>query len=216
MTITNARSRFRAPITFLLAAMSLVGVALAAPHAAAKSPHQVDPAAMQPALNPQFAPWTCFEAGVGVTCQGSYETTYAEPIGLQCDGQEVYIRGYGHEQMTRWHTADGLATKTIVQLSFPEDVFSLSPTGEGPSLTIAGHWNRHYTYAVPGDPGSRTLTERGLIYLGKSADGVVLRDVGQVVFEPGQDFETVATMHGIHDVYSDPSVVDRLICDSLT
>jgi hypothetical protein len=118
--------------------------------------------------------------------------------------------------MTRWHTADGLATKTIVQLSFPEDVFSLSPTGEGPSLTIAGHWNRHYTYAVPGDPGSRTLTERGLIYLGKSADGVVLRDVGQVVFEPGQDFETVATMHGIHDVYSDPSVVDRLICDSLT
>ena len=213
--MNRTKTRPRTPIMVLLAAaMSIAGL-LSAPLAAAKSPHQVDPAAMQPQLNPQFAPWTCFEAGVGITCQGSYEATYAGPTGLQCDGQDVYVRGYGREQMTRWHTADGLATKTIAQLSFPEDVYSLSPTGEGPTITISGHWNRHYTYAVPGDLGSRTLTERGLIYLGTSAYGVVLRDVGQVTFEPGQDFETVASMHGIHHFYSDPSVVYRL-CDALT
>jgi hypothetical protein len=217
MNITKTRSPSRAPIAVLLAAaMAVVGLALTAPVAAAESPHLVDPAAMQPQLNPDLAPWTCFETGEGITCKGGYQTTYAGPFGLQCDGKEVYVRGYGQEQATRWHTADGLATKTISQASFPEDVFTLSPTGEGPSLTIASHWNRHYTYAVPGDRDSRTLTELGLIYRATSADGVVLRDVGQVTFEPGQELETAASMHGIHDFYSDTSIIDRLICDTLT
>jgi hypothetical protein len=173
---------------------------------------------MQPALNPDFAPWSCWKAGSGIICQGDYETTYNEPIGLECDGRPVYISGYGREQMTRWHTADGLATRTRAQLSFPEDVFSLSPTGEGPTLTFAGHWNRHYTYAVPGDPESRTLTERGLIYRGKTSDGVVFRDVGSVEFAPGEDFETVTELHGVHDFYAtnDAAVFDELICSSLT
>lgn len=214
MNLTKTRTHAWTMV-LLAAAISLAG-ALSAPLAVAKSPHQVDPSAMQPPLNPQFAPWTCFETGVGITCQGSYEQSYAEPFGLQCDGQEVYISGYGQERMTRWHTADGLATKTIVHLAFPADVFSLSPTGEGPSITIAGHFNRHYTYAVPGDPESRTLIERGQIYFGKSSGRVVFRDVGQVTFEPGQDFEAVASMRGIHDFYSDPSAIDQLICDSLT
>ena len=197
----------------------LLTLAVLAPTAEAKSPHQVDPALMVPALNPAFAPWSCFETGVKITCQGSYEQTYAnEPFGLQCDGQEVYISGTARERMTRWQTAEGLATKTVVHLDFPGDVFSLSPTGEGPSLTISGHFNRHYTYLVPGDRDSRVLTEVGAIYLAKApgGGGLVLHDTGSVEFEPGAEFDVIASMKGVHDVYSDPAIVDRVICDALT
>ena len=203
-----------------LAVVILASVVLTAPAASSKSPHEVDPATLQPTLNPNFAPWSCFEAGVGVTCQGSFDATYNEPIGLFCAGQEVWIQGRAHEQMTRWHTGDGLATKTRVQLSYPADVFSLSPTGEGPSITFSGHFNRHYTYAVPGDPDSRTLTERGVIYFGTADGRVVFKDVGTVTFEPGQDFETIASLHGLHDYYSsypnEDTTIDSLICDTLT
>ena len=71
---------------------------------------------------------------MGITCQDGYDATYNEPLGLVCDSQAVWIQGRASEQMRRWHTGDGLATKTRVQLSFPENVMSLSPTGEGPRI----------------------------------------------------------------------------------
>jgi len=198
---------------------ALLSMAVLTPTAEARSPHQVDPALMVPALNPSFAPWSCFRTGVKITCQGGYEQTYEnEQFGLQCDGQEVYLSGTARERMTRWQTAEGLATKTVVHLDFPGDTFSLSPIGEGPSLTISGHFNRHYTYLVPGDRGSRVLTEVGAIYLAKSpgGGGLVLHDTGSVRFEPGAEFDVIASMKGVHDVYSDPAIVDRVICDALT
>lgn len=199
------------------ASLCLAAVLFTAPEAASKSPHQVDPAQMQPSLNPDFAPWSCFEAGTGITCQGGYQETYNEPFGLFCDGQEVWVARTAREFMTRRHTADGLATKTIVHLDFPGDVFSLSPDGSGPTLTIRGHFNRHYTYPVPGDPDSRVLTEVGAIYMANQpGQGRVLHDTGPVTFEPGAEFAEIAVKHGIHEVYDDPAVVDQLICDAVT
>ena len=206
----------RPALATLAGAVVTACLVVAAPPAVSKSPNTVDPSTVTPTLNPQFAPWSCFEAGQGITCQGSFEDAYSFPIGLQCDGRDVWLSGTSREFMTRWHTADGRATKTIVHLDYPEDVFSFSPTGEGPGLVVSGHWNRHYTYLTPGDPATRVLTERGLIYLGKDGGSVVLRDMGTVTFEPGQDYESVAEMHGVHDMYSDPTVIDRLICDALT
>lgn len=204
----------------LLLATGLVGLAAAAIAApvSASSPHQVDPATVKPALNPDFAPWNCFESGQGITCQGSFQPTYAnEPIGLQCDGQDVYISGAGREFITRWHTADGLATKTVVHLDYPADVFSLSPTGAGPSVTVRGHFNRHYVYLVPGDRTSRVMTEVGAIYLvNVPGQGIVVHDTGPVTFAPGQEFEVITSQHGVHDVYDDPSSIDAVICDALT
>jgi hypothetical protein len=206
----------------LLVALCLAVLATTslAPAAVSKSPHEVDQSTLQPALNPQFEPWSCWEAGDGIICQGSFSESYSGPIGLFCGDQEVWISGTAKERMTRWHTADGLATKTVVNLQYPADVFTLGPDGDGASLTFSGHWNRHYTYAVPGDRESRTLSERGLVYRGTSGGDRVLLDVGTVTFAPGEDFETVATLHGVHDVYSrladDPFYIDGVICDALT
>jgi hypothetical protein len=202
--------------TLALALMLGAVVAAAAP-AQAKSPHEVDPATVTPTLNPGFAPWSCFEAGAGITCQGSYRPVYDnEPIGLQCAGNEVHITGSGREFMTRWHTADGRATKTQVHLDYPGDTFALSSDGTGPAVTIRGHFNRLYDYPVPGDPTSRVLTEVGAIYLVNTpGQGIVLHDTGPVTFQPGQDFEAIATMHGVHDVYQDPTAIDTLLCQQL-
>ena len=201
----------------VLALVLGAAVAAAAP-AQAKSPHEVDPSTMTPTLNPQFAPWSCFEAGEGITCQGSYRPAYQnEPIGLECAGREVLITGSGREFMTRWHTADGRATKTQVHLDYPADRFSLSSDGTGPSVTVRGHFNRLYDYLVPGDRTSRVLTEVGAIYLvNVPGQGIVLHDTGPVTFEPGQDFEMIATMHGVHDVYEDPTAIDTLLCETLS
>jgi hypothetical protein len=201
--------------------MGVLAVTALLPAAAAqaKPPHQVDPALMVPTLNPAFAPWTCWEAGSGITCQGSVNASYAnEPLGLECDGQEVYLTGRESSKMTRWHTADGRATKTVIHSDFPADTFSLSPEGEGVGLVISGHFNRHYVYAVPGDLSSRTLTEVGAIYLGRSPSGgpLLLQDTGRVTFAPGADGEVIASSAGVHDAYSDPTAIDRVICDALT
>lgn len=211
-------SRTRRARRIALGALAVTAL-LPAAVADAKPPNQVDPALLVPTLNPNFAPWNCFEAGTGITCKGTYEDSYSGvPIGLECEGQEVYLSGTARERMTRWHTADGRATKTVVHLDYPGDLFSLSPTGEGPSLKISGHFNRHYVYAIPGDVTSRTLTEVGAIYLARDADGgrLVLQDTGRVTFEPGADFEVVASSGGVHDAYSDPTAIDTAICDALT
>src|SRR3954453_13472363 len=190
-----------------LGTLSLITPALVlaiAAAAAAKSPHEVDPLSMTPPLNPNFT-WTCFETGGGPVCQGTWQTSYAnEPIDMECDGRPVYVTGTGDERMTRWHDAERRATKTIVSLSYPGDRFSLSPTGDGPSLVVRGHWERHYDYPIPGDLASRVLTELGAVYVANApGQGVVFHDVGLIRFEPGRDFEGIALMHGPHDLYSD-------------
>lgn len=212
--MTATRTRLGA--TVAATAALLHALTTAAP-AATAGPPPVDPASVTPALNANFAPWTCWEAGSGITCQGSWYPEYEnEPIGLQCDGHAVHVSGSGTEFMTRWHTADGRATRTVVHLDYPGDRYSLSPTGDGPSVTIGGHWNRHYVYTVPGDVSSRILTEAGAIYLGDRTDGARLHGSGVVTYAAGEDFETVTDAHGLLDHIEDPASVDTYICDALT
>ena len=202
-------------LTSIVAGLLLV--ALASGLAVAKSPHVVDPDSVTPPLNPAFT-WDCFEAGAGITCQGTFVNgPYADQL-FSCGGQPVFIHGVGYERMTRWHDALGRATKTVVNLDYPEDRLTLAPDGSGPAVTGASHWNRHYTYVVPGDPSSRILTERGAIYLIKGTDGqVILRDVGQVEFAPGADFEDIVRSPGQHDLYGDGFAgFESAVCDELT
>ena len=199
------------------AAAGLASLTFGTMPAVAGQPQQVDPSTVQPTLNPNFT-WSCFTAGSGITCKGTLEDSYNEPIGLFCDGREVWIQGSGREFMTRWHTADGLATKTLVHIDYPADVFSFTEDGSGPRVTIRGHWNRHYVYPDPGVLATRVLTEVGAIYLvNEKGRGITLHDTGRVVFEPGKDFEEVATTRGVHDIYSGgDEFFDTFICERLT
>ena len=196
--------------------LAVAGSLLTASGAASAPPEVVDPATVTPALNSNFAPWSCVKQGQGIRCDGDWEPSYSEPIGLQCEGQDVWITGEGREVMTRWHTAEGLATRTLVRLEYPGDVFSFDPALGGAELVVSGQFQRSYSYPVPGDLASRVLTEKGLIYLGKVDGQVVFVDAGTVQFAPGQDFDVITTMHGRHDLYEDPGLIDRVICETLT
>ena len=181
--------------------------------AQASSPHEVDPLTMTPALNPNFT-WTCFTAGSGITCQGTWDRAYAnEQMDFECDGRPVYMTGGGRELMTRWHTADGLATKTIVHLDYPGNHLTLSPIGAGPEVVISGHWNRHYTYATPGDPSSRTLTEVGNVYTVTDGTRRLFHSSGYLRWMPGDDFNAVDVVHGPHEVEADYAAFDAAVCE---
>ena len=201
----------------VVVALISAGSLMAASPAMSASPHQVDITTLTPALNPNFAPWSCFEAGTGITCQGDREQSYHDTAGFSCGGRDVWLAGGGREHMTRWHTADGLASKALVSLNYPADVFSLTEDGSGPTLTVRSHWQRHYTYPIPGDLSARVLTEIGAIYLvTASGSGNVLHDTGRVTFAPGKDFDEIAEMKGVHEYYSDPAAFEQLVCDQLT
>ncbi len=184
--------------------------------ASAGSPRAVDPASLTPALNPNFT-WSCFDTGAGPICQGTFDVSYEnEQIDMVCNGSPVYVTGSASERMTRWHTPDGRATKTIVNLSYPEDRLTLSPTGDGPSVIVRGHWNRHYRYPIPGDRSARVLTEVGAVYVATApGQGLIFHDVGLIRFTPGGDFEDIAIVHGPHDLYSDFEAVESAVCNQL-
>lgn len=203
----------------ILAAVCLTA-SLASPvgPAAAKSPHTVDPLTMTPPLNPGFAPWTCFLAGTGITCQGQIDETYAnEPFGLQCDGADVYVTGETQASTTRWHDLDRRALKTSLQTDQPGDRLTLSPTGDGAAVFLSQHYHKHYVYVVPGDLSSRILTETGaFLRLTQPGGGVLFEDVGTTTFAPDRDEEIVTVMHGNHQLYADPAGLDAAICGALT
>lgn len=143
----------------------------------------------------------------------------APPTGLFCDGEEVVVAGTIRERMTRWHDADGRATRTSVHIDVPGDVLSLPSAGaDGPAVTSTGHFNRHYRYPVPGQLSTRVMTEVGSIYLVRGPDGgkLLLHDTGTVTFAPGRDFEVVDRMSGRHDYYADQTSLQTAVCGALT
>jgi hypothetical protein len=202
---------FRLGTRILVTTALILGAPAAA--AAGRSPHDVDPLTMIPRLNPAYT-WACFDTGSGPICQGTFETSYTnEPIDMRCSGRPVYVTGTGNEHATRWHDAEHRALKTRVNLDYPADHLTLSPTGDGPSVTVRSHWERHYVYAIPGDIASRSVTELGAVYVATApGQGVVFHDVGLITFAPGQDFETIAVMHGPHDFYSNFDAVQAAVC----
>lgn len=209
------KPRLLAPLAALGALALLTATPLVA---SAKSPHQVDPLTMTPALNPDFT-WSCFEAGTGITCQGTFVQSYGpEVVDFECDGHPVYVTGRGDEQMTRWHTSDGLATKTVVNLDYPGDRFTLNADGSGAVVTVRGHWNRHYVYPTPGDRSTRVLTEVGQPYMAFDDSGHKLfQSTGLVRWLPGADFEGIDVVHGPHFVENDPdgSAFVAAVCGAL-
>jgi hypothetical protein len=188
-----------------------------APTAGAAPAGDVDPLSLTPALNPTYT-WTCSRTGTGISCTGERRSTYGpEPAGFDCDGMPVYVSGRGDDRMTRWHTADGLATRTVVQRSFPEDRLTLSADGSGPAVVSRQHWTQHYHYGTPGDVTTRVLVETGQVLMVHGPDGAgkVFQLTGRTEFAPGEEFETVVAFAGRDDFYAGKDFVAE-VCDALT
>ena len=184
----------------------------------AASPHSVDPDSVSPPLNPHYAPYDCWVTGDGSICRGEVHDKFGWGVmdWFACDGQTIYFSGSEDQKITRWHDQDGNATKTILQTSFPGDVFSLSPTGDGPTVTLRSRFTKHYEYLVPGVRDSRVMRTTGASLIVTTSDGgVIAHEVGWIEFAPGKEDEEVTDFRGPKDLMDDFDGFVTAVCDHL-
>ena len=95
----------------ILIGIAALAVALSAPAGAvAGRGESVDPALMQPPLNPAFEPWECWRTGTGITCEAERTATaVGADTGLVCDGRPVYTNEVDVRTQRRYGDENGLA-----------------------------------------------------------------------------------------------------------
>ena len=189
----------------LVLLFGLFAFAATASGVGAASPHVVDPDSVSPELNPLYAPYDCWAVGGGSICQGEAQGSYGPEVfdGFDCDGASIYISGRERQHITRWHDADGNATKTILDSEFV-DTFSLDPGLADPSVTLRSRFTKHYEYLVPGVRDSRVMRQTGASLIAKSSDGGVLaRETGWIQFAPGLEDEVWTDYRGPKDLLED-------------
>jgi len=119
----------------------------------------------------------------------------------------VYQTGTDERRGIRWYNSDGLLAKRFVSQD-AELMWSLSPTGAGPLLTLSAHANWRNDYAVPGDESTGPQVTHG--------DGLMITQAGAgvIVHIAGLE-EADGTHHGLARFFDDPAVAAEL-CSALT
>ena len=95
----------------IVVALGCAAVLLAPASALAGRSDSVDPAIMQPALNPAFAPWECWQSATSTTCHGAFEESWVNRPweDVTCDGRLIYGTGGQERTLTRHGDAQGRA-----------------------------------------------------------------------------------------------------------
>jgi len=213
----KGRPAVRKSLSLAVLGLTLVAALTGPSSAFAASPHQVDPATMVPALNPDFGPWVCTDTGSGPICRGHvFDSWTNADSGLSCGDRPIFTTGAFASDSVRWHLPDGRAVHTFFKNADGE-TWTLSSTGTGPSVQVHGSWNEHYVYPIPGDRSTRVLTITGSDWqVTAGGYGVVFHDVGLVRFQPGIEGDIDLT-HGPTDSdHGDLDLVLPAVCAVLT
>jgi hypothetical protein len=196
-----------------LVTLSATIAVLAAPAvagAATRSP--IDPAIMQPPLNPTFE-WSCWRTDGGTVCDGERHLTWtAADTGLPCPGGRIYSTGTDDRFLRRWGDAQGRALHSHAVADIRETL-ALNPEMTGTTARGIGHFSERFTYAVPGDQATRVVVQSGndvtVLILGT---GLVLHDVGAKSFDID---DNVLFAHGQHPVVEDFDAAFAKVCAAL-
>jgi hypothetical protein len=180
--------------------------------ASAGQPDSVDPAIMQPALNPSFAPWDCWRTGNGIVCDGTRALSWeGAETGFVCEGRPVYSTGTDERTLRRFGDESGLGLHSTGHADIRETL-SLTPDGSGPTLQGIAHFTQHFEYAIPGDLSSRTERFTGIdVTVTGAGVGLVIHDVGIKSFDIE---DNVLLAHGPHPVLDDFEGTFAKLCDA--
>ena len=180
--------------------------------ASAGQPNSVDPAFMQPALNPTFAPWDCWRTGTGIVCDGARALAWeGAETEFACDGQPVYSTGTDDRTLRRFGDVNGLGLHTTGHADIRETL-SLTPDGSGPTLQGIGQFTEHFEYAIPGDLSTRTDRFTGIdVTVTGAGVGLVIHDVGIKAFDIE---DNVLLAHGPHPLLDDFEGTFAKLCDA--
>jgi hypothetical protein len=151
----------------------ILGLAgLAVPAGATAGSVIPDPSVLQPPPPPGAI---CRDDGTYTICQTTLNfTSLNDPIfDLPCG--TLYETSTDDRQGIRWYV-DGLLVKRRV-VAHLRGTWSLSPTGDRPTLSIAGDWNWWIRLTVPGDESSGELTSHGSDFR-LTGGGLDIRDAG--------------------------------------
>jgi hypothetical protein len=151
-------------------ACAAIGLAALAPGAQAGS--AVDGTTLTPPVLPGTP---CETDGRWVRCDTSNVTTYVNSPAFDLPCGTFYETGTDDRHATRWY-ADGLLVRRSVQAQY-RATWSLSPTGDGPTVTVHGDWNWWVRFPTPGDESTQVLTSHGngLLVIGARGE---IRDTG--------------------------------------
>jgi hypothetical protein len=153
--------------------LSLVALAFVAVHPAAAQ-------GLTPAP-PPFA--TCQTTGQGTICQGS--VTFSEvntDIGVSCGSFQVLQSGTITNRFTLFYNQAGNGTQAVFHV---REVGTLSNSVTGLSVPFHEAVTETLTFATPGDLSTVTATYTGQVYtVTLPGSGLILHDVGRVVFAP--------------------------------
>ena len=156
----------------ILTALSGLAVMLAALAPIANAGSPVDGTT----LTPPVLPGTPCEAdGRWVRCDTSSITTITNSPAFELPCGMFYETGTDDRHATRWYE-DGLLHHRSVQAQY-RATWSLSPTGDGPTVTVHGDWNWWVRFPTPGDESTQEITSHGngLLIIGSKGE---IRDTG--------------------------------------
>jgi hypothetical protein len=112
----------------------------------------------------------------------------------------MYGAGFERQHITRWHDADGNATKTILHTELYE-YWGLQPDASDARVILRSQFTKHYEYLEPGVRDSRVMRKSGAQFIVKSADGKILaRETGWIEFAPGLEDEVWTDYRGHQDL----------------
>src|SRR5215203_6834864 len=162
-------------------------VALAALPASA-APQSVDPDTLTPPPPPGAE---CKDTGNYIICHTFGDESWANQPDFMLSCGRAYTTGSAHREGIRWYS-DGLLVRRFVKETGAGTI-SLSPTGEGPTVSFVGHFNYVDYLATPGDFDSATEIERGMdTRIWRPGSGVMVHLAGIFIFAP----DGSATHHG--------------------
>ena len=166
MTVPKALAR--------IVLLSLAGVLLIA--APASAGPTVDPSTLTPPPPPGTE---CRLDGRWIICQTSLVIERVnEPTEVVLPCGQAYQTSTDVRRSIRYYNSEGLLVKRF-STSDVEGTWSLSPTGEGPTVDVRVNANWWIVLAVPGDESTEALTQHGNEFTVSSpGSGVIVHIAG--------------------------------------
>jgi hypothetical protein len=142
----------------------------------------VHPAAAQGLNPPPPEGATCQTTGQGTICQGSFTGSVINTPINSCGSFDVIQNGTFRVPFTVFYDQAGNETKGIFHVN---EVGTLSNSVTGKFVPFFSHNTVTLTYPIPGDDSTVTVTQPGEVYtVTLPGSGLILHDVGRVVFAP--------------------------------
>lgn len=157
-----------------------------------------DPSTLQPPPPPGAV---CRTDGPLIICDTFLDLTFEnEPIfDLPCG--TVYETSADHRDGTRWYVDELLVKRRVV--AHLSGMWSLSPTGGGPTVAVDANWNWWIRLGVPGDESTGELTAHGTdLRVSGPGLGGLIHDAG-ITYPDG-------THHGVARFFDTPKAAAAL------